>query len=179
MAYYFKAQQIDAVIQTFATRDEMLKAYGSGACDAYSGDQSSLFSDRASFAEPTKHTILPEIISKEPLGPLVLKADDEWVEIVRWTLAGLINAEEVGLGKASAAASDPLSDDAKRLVDGAAASGDKLRLSKSWLRDAVAAVGNYGEMFDADVGAASPLGMTRGINALWKSGGILYAPPMW
>lgn len=179
MAYYFKAQQIEAETQAFPTRDELLKAYLAGACDAYTGDRSALFAERAAFPDPSKHGILPEVISKEPLGPVVLKADGEWADIVRWTLAGLINAEEVGLDRASAAASQPLSDDAQRLVDGAGASGEKLRLAKTWLRDAVAAVGNYGEMFEANVGKGSALGMTRGLNALWKRGGILYAPVMW
>jgi general L-amino acid transport system substrate-binding protein len=179
MAYYFKAHQVDAEVQTFENREKMLKAYKNGDCDAYTADRSALYSDRASFYEPDRHTILPEVISKEPLGPVVLKGDVEWSEIVRWTLAGLINAEEVGLDKASASASQPLSDDAQRLVDGAAESGNTLNLSKTWLRDAVGAVGNYGEMFDANIGKSSPLGMARGINALWKRGGIVYAPPMW
>jgi general L-amino acid transport system substrate-binding protein len=179
MAYFFKTHQIEAQAMVFPTREETLKAYSNGACDVYSGDRSALFSDRASFPEPAKHAVLPEVISKEPLGPVVLKGDDEWAEIVRWTLAGLINAEEVGLDKASAASANPLSDDAQRLVEGAGADGEKLRLGKSWLREAVAAVGNYGEMFEANVGKGSALGMERGLNALWKRGGILIAPPMW
>ncbi|WP_439541531.1 amino acid ABC transporter substrate-binding protein [Hyphomicrobium sp.] len=179
MAFYFKAHEIDAQVMSFPTRDETLKAYTSGACDTFSGDRSALYSFRASLPEPNKHAILPEVISKEPLGPVVLKSDDEWAEIVRWTLAGLVNAEEVGLDRASAATTDPLNDDAQRLVEGAGASGEKLRLSKTWLRETVAAVGNYGEIFEANVGKESPLGMERGLNALWKRGGILSAPPMW
>ena len=119
------------------------------------------------------------MISKEPLGPVVLQTDREWIEIVRWTLSGLINAEEVGLDKATASGGGELEDDALRLVEGAGKSGETLGLSKSWLRDVVSAVGNYGEMFEADLGKGSPLGMERGINALWKRGGVLYAPPMW
>jgi general L-amino acid transport system substrate-binding protein len=109
----------------------------------------------------------------------VKQGDAEWEEIVRWTLAGLINAEETGLDRAGAASSSALGPDAERLVAGAAASGKALRLSETWLRDVVAAVGNYGEIFDTNVGAQSPLGMDRGLNALWKRGGILFAPPMW
>lgn len=179
MAFFFKAHQIEAQAMVFPTREEMLKAYATGDCDTYTGDRSALFSDRASFSEPTKHSILPEVISKEPLGPAVLKGDGEWTEIVTWTLAGLINAEEVGLDKRSAGSTDPLGDDQQRLVDGAAASGASLRLDKAWLRTAIATVGNYGEMFDANVGKGSALGMERGLNALWKRGGILTAPPMW
>lgn len=179
MAFFFKAHQIEAQVMTFSTREETLKAYTSGTCDTFTADRSALFSARASLPEPAKHAILPEVISKEPLGPVVLKSDDEWAEIVRWTLAGLVNAEEVGLDRASAAGTGALTDDAQRLVEGAGASGEKLRLGKAWLRDAVAAVGNYGEMFEANVGKESPLGMERGLNALWKRGGILSAPPMW
>lgn len=179
MAYFFKAHQVEAQTISLPTREETLKAYAEGTCDTYSGDRSALFSDRASFAEPAMHTILPEVISKEPLGPAVAGGDEEWAAIVRWSLAGLINAEEVGLDRKSAAQDGPLGDEAKRLVDGAGASGEKLRLGKSWLRAAVAAVGNYGEMFEANVGRESPLGMERGLNALWKRGGILIAPPMW
>lgn len=179
MAFFFKAHQIEAQIMSFPTREETLKAYTSGACDTFSGDRSALYSFRASLPEPGQHAILPEVISKEPLGPVVLKSDDEWAEIVRWTLAGLVNAEEVGLDRASAASADALNDDAQRLVEGAGASGEKLRLGKMWLRDTVAAVGNYGEIFETNVGKESPLGMERGLNALWKRGGILSAPPMW
>ncbi len=179
MAYYFKTHKIDVEAKSYPGRAEMLKAYEAGECDAVSGDRTGLFSDRARFSEPERHAVLPEVISKEPLGPVVLQTDREWLEIVRWTLAGLINAEEVGLDKAKATAADPLAGDMARLVEGAGKSGETLGLSKSWLRDVVAAVGNYGEMFDADLGKGSPLGMERGINALWKRGGVLYAPPMW
>jgi general L-amino acid transport system substrate-binding protein len=179
MGYYFGAQRIDAETRKYASREELVKAYLEGVCDAYSADRSALFSDRAGFAEPLAHVVLPEVISKEPLGPAVLQGDQEWTEIVRWTLAGLVNAEEVGLDRAAASASQTQSGDALRLLDGAAASGERLRLDKGWLRSVVAGVGHYGEMFDVNVGKASPLGMDRGINALWKKGGILYAPPMW
>lgn len=179
MAYYFKAHKLDVEAKSFPTRDELIKAYVTGACDAISGDRTALFADRAEFEAPEQHAVLPEVISKEPLGPVVLQSDREWIEIVRWTLAGLINAEEAGLNKAAAAGTGELQDDALRLVEGAGKSGEALGLSKTWLRDVVAAVGNYGEMFEADLGKGSPLGMERGINALWKRGGVLYAPPMW
>lgn len=179
MAYYFAAHQLSVETQVFPSRKEMLDAYTSGACDAYSGDRSALFSDRAGFAEPGKHAVLPEVISKEPLGPVVARGDEAWAEIVRWTLAGLVNAEEVGLDRATAAAAGDLTDDALRLVTGAGASGETLGLSRTWLRTVIASVGNYGELFDANLGRDSPLGMERGINALWKRGGLQFAPPMW
>ena len=178
-AYYFKAHNSDAVLQSFPSREAMMEAYGKGECEAISGDRTALFSERAALAEPEKHAILPEVISKEPLGPVVLQDDREWIEVVRWTLAGLINAEEVGLTKALAAGDAVLEGDAARLVDGAGRNGEGLGLSRSWLRDVVKTVGNYGEMFETDLGKGSPLGMERGINALWKRGGVLYAPPMW
>jgi general L-amino acid transport system substrate-binding protein len=177
--YYFKSHNSDVVLQSFPTRAAMMEAYVKGECDALSGDRTALFSERAGLAEPETHAILPEVISKEPLGPVVLQDDREWIEVVRWTLAGLINAEEVGLTKQLAVGEAPLDGDAARLVQGAGKNGEALGLSPSWLRDVVKTVGNYGEMFETDLGKGSPLGMERGINALWKRGGVLYAPPMW
>lgn len=178
-AYYFKSHDSSAELKSFPSRPAMMEAYGKGECDAVSGDRTSLFAQRAGLAEPEKHAVLPEVISKEPLGPVVLQADREWIETVRWTLAGLINAEEVGLTKELAAGDAALAGDQGRLVEGAGKNGEALGLSPTWLRDVVKSVGNYGEMFEADLGKGSPLGMERGINALWKRGGVLYAPPMW
>ena len=179
MAYYFKSHKINITSKAYPNHDAMLEAYKAGECDAFTGDRSTLFADRAALPEPDRHAILPEVISKEPLGPAVAKGDEEWAAIVRWTLAALINAEEVGLTKAMAAAKEPLAGDADRLVQGSGPIGEKLGLSSSWVRDIIAGVGNYGEVFETNVGSQSPLGMERGINALWKRGGLLYAPPMW
>lgn len=179
MAYYFQAHNLTVEVQTYPSRKELLDAYIAGKCDAYTADRSALFSDRIRFADPTKHAVLPEVISKEPLGPAVAQDDHTWAQIVRWTLAGLINAEEVGLDRAGAKGSGELKDDARRLVDGAARSGEKLGLSKTWLRTVISSVGNYGEIFESNLGKQSPLGMDRGVNALWKRGGIQFAPPMW
>jgi general L-amino acid transport system substrate-binding protein len=177
--YYFKSHGTSAELKSFPTREAMMEAYGRGECEAISGDRTALFSERAGLAQPDMHAILPEVISKEPLGPVVLQDDRAWVEAVRWTLAGLLNAEEVGLTKQAASGGGALEGDAERLVDGAGRNGEALGLSRSWLRDAVTAVGNYGEMFETNLGKGSPLGTERGINALWKRGGVLYAPPMW
>jgi general L-amino acid transport system substrate-binding protein len=177
--YYFKAHDIEAELKKYPDRAAMLAAYEKGECEAISGDRTSLFSDRSRLAEPDKHAVLPEVISKEPLGPVVLQDDHGWIEVVRWTLAGLLNAEEVGLTKELATGEAPLTGDGARLVEGAGKSGETLGLSPTWLRDVVKSVGNYGEMFETDLGKGSPLGMDRGINALWKRGGVLYAPPMW
>lgn len=179
MAYYFKDHNVSVETKTFQSRDALVKAYLAGECEAYSADRSALFADRAGFDKPEEHAVLPEVISKEPLGPAVIRGDAEWTEIVRWVLAGLINAEEVGLDREAAAGNTELAGDAKRLVEGAGSSGEKLRLDRNWLRTAVAAVGNYGEAFESNIGRSGALGMERGINALWKQGGLLYAPPMW
>ncbi len=181
-AYYFAAHGVRAQMKTFQSRDALIKAYLGGECDAYTADRSSLFADRAGFAEPTRHAVLPEVISKEPLSPAVASGDREWLLIVRWVLAALINAEEVGLTREEAvagASGKELQGDARRLVEGAASSGEKLRLDRNWLSNVVGAVGNYGEIFEANVGRGGVLGMERGVNLLWKEGGLLYAPPMW
>lgn len=179
MAYYFALHDVRVETKTFQSRDALLKAYLAGECDAYTADRSSLFADRAGFEQPSRHAVLPEVISKEPLGPAVAAGDREWFQITRWVLAGLVNAEEVGLNREAAAGGSDLGGDAKRLVEGAGRSGEKLRLDPKWLRNVIASVGNYGEIFEANIGRSGALGMERGMNSLWKKGGILYAPPMW
>lgn len=177
MSYWFAVQGVPAASRSFAARDEMLAAYRKGDCDAYSGDRSALFAERTGFDDPSAHTILPEVVSKEPLGPVVRGGDRAWAEVVRWTLAGLINAEEVGLTRA--AAEGKPGGEAARLIAGTDAAAADLGLKPGWLLATVAGVGHYGEIFDRNLGEAGPLGMKRGINALWTRGGILYAPPMW
>ena len=179
MAYYFALHDVRVETKTFQSRDALVKAYLAGECDAYTADRSSLFADRAGFEQPSRHAVLPEVISKEPLGPAVAAGDREWFQITRWVLAGLVNAEEVGLNREAAAGGSDLGGDAKRLVEGAGRSGEKLRLDPKWLRNVIASVGNYGEIFEANIGRSGALGMERGMNSLWKKGGILYAPPMW
>lgn len=161
-----------------ASHATIIEAYKMGKCDVYSADYSTLFSLRTALDHPTDHTILPELISKEPIGIAVREDDRVWGEIVRWTLNGLINAEEFGLTR-SAAVSGIATGDAARLLEGADSSGARLGLKKGWLGAAVASVGNYSELFERTIGDAGPLGMKRGLNALWLNGGILYAPPMW
>lgn len=177
LGYYFARVGAKVAVKSFPARAEMLGAYEAGQCDGYSADRTALFADRASFKAPRDHTILPETISKEPLGPVVRDGDPVFAGIVGWTVSGLINAEEVGLGRA--AVKVPLTGDMKRLNDGADSSGARLGLKPGWLLRAVGAAGHYGELFEANLGAGGPLGMSRGMNALWNAGGILYAPPMW
>ena len=175
---YLQQQGLAAMITPMPTHMAIIDAYKQGRCEAYSADYSTLFSLRTLLEQPTDHIILPELISKEPIGVAVREDDRAWGEIVRWTLNGLINAEEYGLTRAIAA-SGIASGDAARLLDGADISGLRLGLKKGWLGQAVAAVGNYSDLFERNIGAAGPLGMRRGLNALWRHGGILYAPPMW
>ncbi len=177
--FYFQSLGISAEVITHQSREQMLDAYKSGACGSYTADRSSLFSDRARFEEPGQHVVLPEIISKEPLGPAVRQDDPQWTKIVRWTLAGLINAEEVDLGKSALEPGGEAGEHAQRLLDGTEESAAALGLAPGWLKAVVGTVGNYAEMYERNLGATGPLGMDRGINALWKRGGILYAPPMW
>lgn len=175
---YLQQHGIAAIETPMPSHAMILAAYKEGRCDAYTADYSTLFSLRTALDQPTDHVILPELISKEPIGMAVREDDRVWGEIVRWTLNGLINAEEFGLTRAMAA-SGVTSGDAARLLEGADSSGARLALSKGWLQVAVAAVGNYAELYERTLGDAGPLGMKRGLNALWRNGGILYAPPMW
>jgi general L-amino acid transport system substrate-binding protein len=177
LSYFFSRVGAKVTIQTFGARADMLSAYLDGRCDGYSADRSALFADRVSFPNPTDHAVLPETISKEPLGPVVRDDDAVFGDIVGWTLFGLINAEEAGLTQAMAQAGS-LTGDARRLAEGADAAGLRLGLKVGWLTRAVGAVGHYGEMFETNLGRSGPLGMMRGMNALWTAGGILYAPPM-
>lgn len=179
LVYYLNSHGLKAEVMTFSEKPALIEAYTNSRCDAYTADRSALYSDRVGFADPQAHEILPETISKEPLGPVVKQGDRQWLEIVRWTLAGMINAEEVGLTRERAAADEDLDGDLLRLVEGAGQSGEMLGLQKSWLRNVIASVGNYGEVFEANLGEQTPVGMERGMNSLWKRGGLLYAPPMW
>lgn len=177
--YYLDSHNLMANRRLYADKDKLIRAYTSGECDAYTADRSALYSDRAGFDDPQAHEVLPETISKEPLGPVVRQGDRNWAEIVRWTLAALVNAEEVGLTKELASGDNDLKGDALRLVEAAGKTGKKLGLEESWIRDVIGGVGNYGELFENNLGGQTPLGMERGMNALWKRGGLLYAPPMW
>jgi general L-amino acid transport system substrate-binding protein len=179
LRYYFSAVGMTADIAALPQQSDIIKEYEAGTCAAYSGDRSALFSERLRFKDPAAHAVLPEVISKEPLGPVVRTGDAQWSKVVRWTLAGLVNAEEAGLSQQSLNPGKSLGEDAERLVSGAGTAGKSLGLDEAWLKNVVLGVGNYAEMFDRNLGGGSPLGMERGINALWKKGGILFAPPMW
>jgi general L-amino acid transport system substrate-binding protein len=179
LADYFRANKMKLKTVTFATSDEAVKAYDAGRCDAYTTDASGLYSERLRLANPNEHVVLPEIISKEPLGPAVRHGDDQWFDIVKWVLFAMIIAEEQGLTQKNineALGSD--NPDIKKFVGTEGNYGEQLGLTKDWAVRIVKHVGNYGEVFERNVGQGSALKIQRGLNALWTKGGIQYAPPI-
>ena len=171
-AAYFQANGLDVTFVRFTSRPEARMAFASNDCDVFTADSSALAAERSVLPTPDDYVILPEIISKEPLGPVTREGDPAWTGLVRWTLYGLINAEERGF---TAESVDANREEAVALGKPAAA---PLGLSDDWLAVVLIAVGNYGEIFDRNLGEASSLAIKRGVNALWTNGGILYAPPM-
>jgi len=176
---YFRANNMSFNLVAFEKADEVVAAYDAGRCDVYTTDRSGLAAQRTKLANPSAHTVLPEIISKEPLGPVVRQGDDQWFNIVRWTLNAMINAEELGVTQANVGSMMGSDDPAvKRLLGTEGNFGVELGLNNDWAANVIKAVGNYGESYDANVGPDTPLGLDRGVNALWDEGGILYAAPI-
>src|ERR1700754_3303265 len=179
LADYFKGNNMKYEVIAFAGADETVKAYESGRCDVFTSDVSQLYAERLKLAAPTDHVVLPDVISKEPLGPVVRQGDDQWFDIVKWTLFAMINAEEFAVTQKNvdemAKSSKP---ELKRMFGTAGNLGEQLGLTKDWVVRIIKAVGNYGESFDRNVGAGSKLGIARGLNKLWNQGGIQYAPPI-
>ena len=179
LADYFKANKMKYEVIAFAGADETVKAYESGRCDVYTTDVSGLYAERLKLANPADHVVLPEVISKEPLGPMVRHGDDQWFDIVKWTLFALVTAEELGVTQANVdemAKSDK--PEFKRAFGTDANLGEQLGLTKDWFSRIVKAVGNYGEVYERNVGAGSKLQIARGLNQLWNKGGLQYAPPI-
>jgi len=176
---YFRANNMRYEVIAFSTADETVKAYESGRCDVFTTDVSQLYSEKLKLANANDHVILPEIISKEPLGPLVRHGDDQWLDVVKWTHYAMLNAEELGVNSKNI--DDALKSsvpEIKRLVGTEGNFGEQLGLTKDWVVRIVKHVGNYGEVFERNVGTGSRLGISRGINRLWTKGGIQYAPPI-
>ncbi len=176
---YFRANKMKLRSVTFATLDEAVRAYETDRCNAFTTDASGLYSVRLKLAKPDDHVVLPEIISKEPLGPFVRHGDDQWFDIVKWILFAMLNAEELNVTKANV--DEQMKSDnpeIKRLLGTEDNFGERLGLTKDWVHRIVKQVGNYGEVFDRNVGQSSPLKIARGLNALWTKGGIQYAPPI-
>jgi general L-amino acid transport system substrate-binding protein len=179
LADYFKGNNMKYEVIAFATADEAVKAYESGRCDVFTTDASGLYGERLKLASPADHIVLPEIISKEPLGPMVRHGDDQWFDIVKWTLFAMVTAEELGITQKNV--DEKMKSDnpeMKRVLGTDGNLGEQLGVTKDWVVRIVKAVGNYGESFDRNVGAGSKLGIARGLNALWNKGGIQYAPPI-
>ncbi|MBR0797557.1 amino acid ABC transporter substrate-binding protein [Bradyrhizobium jicamae] len=179
LADFFKGNNMKYEVIAFGTIDEAVKAYESGRCDVFTDDASGLYASRLKLANPADHVVLPEIISKEPLGPMVRHGDDQWFDIVKWTLFAMVNAEELGVTQKNV--DEMLKSDKpemKRVLGTDGNLGEQLGLTKDWVVRIVKAVGNYGEAFERNVGTGSPLGIARGINNLWNKGGIQYAPPI-
>ena len=179
LADFFRAHEMKVEPVAFATDEEAVKAYDSGRCDAYTTDSSGLYSERLKMAVPDDHVVLPEIISKEPLGPSVRKDDIQWFQIVQWTHYALVTAEELGVTKANV--DEKLKSDnpeIRRLLGVEGDFGKGLGLTNDWAYRIVKAIGNYGESFERNVGQGSPIKINRGLNALWTKGGLQYAPPI-
>jgi general L-amino acid transport system substrate-binding protein len=179
LADYFRSNKMKLKSVTFAQLDEALRAYDTGRCDAFTADASALYGARLKFAKPDDHVVLPEIISKEPLSPFVRQGDDQWFDVVKWVHFALLNAEEFNITKANV--DERLKSDnpeIKRLLGTEANYGEQLGLTKDWAYRIIKHVGNYGEIFDRNLGQASPLKIARGLNALWTKGGIQFGPPV-
>jgi general L-amino acid transport system substrate-binding protein len=181
LADYFKANNLEYNPVVFEKLEEVNAAYDSGRCDAYTTDQSGLYSIRLTLAAPDDHVVLPEIISKEPLGPAVRQGDDQWMDIVKWTLYAMVLAEEAGITQANVEEmKNSPNPDIKRILGQEADSklGTDLGLSNDWVVNIIKGVGNYGESFERNIGQGSPLKIARGLNALWTKGGLQYAMPI-
>jgi general L-amino acid transport system substrate-binding protein len=180
LADYFRVNNISYEPVPIETNAEGQQQYLAGACDTYTTDASGLAATRATFENPGDHIILPEIISKEPLGPLVRHGDNQWGDIVMWTLNALIAAEELGITSAniadlSAAPGD--NPEINRILGTEGELGPMTGLDNEWAKRAIMAGGNYGEIFEKNIGETTPIGLARGLNAQWKDGGLLYSPP--
>jgi len=180
LADFSRANSIKFEPVVFEGKKEAVNAYKSGRCDALTTDYSQLAAFRTTFPNPAEHVILPEVISKEPLSPLVKHGDNQWKDMVTWILVGLISAEELGVSQANvddmkANSTNPT---IQRMLGASGDYGSYIGLEKDWLQRAIKATGNYGEIFHRNLGAGSKLKMERGKNELWTKGGLLYVPPL-
>ena len=180
LADFFRSNKMKYEPVPIETNAEARKGYLSERCDVYTTDASGLAATKSTFKDASKHMVFPEIISKEPLGPVVRQGDDQWADIGRWVLNALIVAEELGVTKANVAAKvkGSKNTEVKRMLGTEGSMGKMLGLDASWAVRAIATEGNYAEIFEKYVGSKTPLGLSRGLNALYKDGGILYSPPV-
>jgi len=179
VADYFRSKKMEYQLVKFEKSDEAAAAYDNDQCQVYSTDLSGLYAQRLKLKTPADHAILPEIISKDPLGPIVRQGDDQWLNVVKWTHYAMVDAEEDGVTSTNVdemkKSDNP---EIRRLLGIEGSFGIDLGLSTGWAYDIVKQVGNYGEIFEKNVGPATPLGIARGVNALWTKGGLQYAPPI-
>ncbi|HEV2509971.1 amino acid ABC transporter substrate-binding protein [Bosea sp. (in: a-proteobacteria)] len=179
LADFFRANNLKYEVVAFATSDETVKAYDSGRCDAFTTDASGLYAERLKLTAPDDHMVLPEIISKEPLGPATRNTDAQWFGLIKWVHYAMLNAEELGVTKANVdemlKSANP---EIKRLLGTEGKFGESIGLTTDWAYRIIKHVGNYGESFERTVGQGSLLKIARGQNALWTKGGLQYAPPV-
>src|SRR5260221_1359771 len=176
---YFSAKDMALKVLALDTAEESRKAYDDRKCDVLTSDVSQLYDERLKLSATDSHVILPEVISKEPLGPAVRQGDDQWFNLVKWTLYALINAEELGVKSTTIDdAVKSQNPDVRRLVGSEGEFGEQLGLTKDWAVRAVRAVGNFGEIYERNVGTESRLSIQRGLKELWTQSGIQYAPPV-
>ncbi|WP_136656950.1 amino acid ABC transporter substrate-binding protein [Nitratireductor sp. XY-223] len=179
VADYFRANNMEYELVAFEKADEVVAAYDAGRCDVYTTDQSGLYAQRLKLTDPAAHVVLPEIISKEPLGPVVRQGDDQWLNIIKWTHFAMLNAEELGVTQANV---DEMKNSdnpsIKRLLGTEGEFGGAIGLSNDWAYNVIKEIGNYGESFDRNVGPDTPLAISRGVNAQWNDGGLQYGPPI-
>lgn len=179
LADYFRANNMKFEEVKFDNINDVLKNYDSGQCDVITADVSQLYALRLKLSKPDEHAILPDVISKEPLAPVVRQKDDDWLLIVKWTLYAMINAEELGINSKNIdEALKSKKPEVMRLVGTEGGYGEQLGLTKDWAARIIRHVGNYAEVYERNVGVDSPLAIPRGLNHLWSQGGIQYAPPI-
>ena len=179
LADYFRANKMKYDVLASPSAEAAIKGYDSGTCNVFTADVSQLFAIRLLLSKPDEHVILPDVISKEPLGPVVRQDDLQWFNIVKWVQFAMVNAEELGVTSQSIdEALKSEKPDVKRLLGTDGNYGEKLGLTADWAARVIRFVGNYGEVYERTIGVGSALGIPRGINQLWTKGGILYAPPI-
>jgi general L-amino acid transport system substrate-binding protein len=176
---FFRTNDMDINAVVFESANEAIQAYDAGRCDAFTTDASGLYAERLKLTNPDDSMILPEVISKEPLGPVVRQGDDEWFNLVKWVGYALVNAEELGVTQANVeemkGSDNP---EIKRLLGTEGAYGEAIGVDNDWVVKVISGVGNYGEIFDRNIGPSTPLAIERGINALWTDGGLQYGIPV-
>ena len=178
LADFFRMNNMKYEAVPIETNSEARTAYLAKRCDSYTTDASGLYGSRVTFPNPDAHMILPEIISKEPLGPATRQGDDQWADIIRWVYNATVAAEELGVTSQNVLSmKSSTNPEIKRLLGVEGSQGEELGLNKDWAYQIIKQIGNYGEIFERNIGINTPIGIVRGLNALWTNGGLQYSPP--